>query len=183
MKKLTFLLLTFTLLASCRKEFASFQKSPNINYTTKKKSIEIPLEDIKPEQPNLIASTQDSYIFTEPNEVFQSERNDIVSQKAQISDDGGRKKRKNVSTKQETFFEKIFPSQHIKDKKTVKKRRKPVPLNSTIYTGLVILGIAILLALVSLNSLSILFGFASLFFLYLGLKKYFRRKRRRDIFR
>lgn len=183
MKKPAFLLLALTLLASCRKEFASFQKSPNINYTTSKKSIEIPLEGINPKQPNLIVSTQDSYTFIEPSEIFKSETNEITTQNTQINDDGGRKKQKNVSKKQETFFQKVFPNQHSKDKKTVKKRRKPVPLNSTIYTGLVILGIAILLALVSLNSLSILFGIASLFFLYLGLKKYFRRKRRRDIFR
>lgn len=183
MKQLTFLLLVFTLLASCRKEFASFQKSPNTNYAAKKKSIEIPFEDIKPEQPNLIVSTQDSYAFTEPSDVFWSKNNEIASQKPQINNDGGRKKRKNVSKKQETFFEKIFPNQHTNDKKNVKKRRKPVPLNSTIYTGFIILGIAILLALVSLNSLSLLFGVAAIFFLYLGFKKYFRRKKRRDIFR
>lgn len=183
MEKTAFLLLALTLLASCRKELASFQKSPNINYTTSKKSIAIPLEGINPKQPNLIVSTRDSYTFIEPSESFKSETNEITTQNTQINDDGGRKKQKNVSKKQETFFEKVFPNQHLKDKKTVKKRRKPVPLNATIYTGLVILGIAILLALVSLNSLSILFGIASLFFLYLGLKKYFRRKRRRDIFR
>lgn len=183
MKKLTFLLLAFTLLASCRKEFASFQKSPNINYATKKKSAEISLEIIKPEHPNLIVSIQDSYDFTELSEVFRSKNNEMASQKLQINDDGGRKKRKNVSKKQETLFEKVFPNQHTNDKKTVKKRRKPVPLNSTIYTGFIILGIAILLALVSLNSLSLLFGVAAIFFLYLGFKKYFRRKKRRDIFR
>lgn len=183
MKKLTFLLLAFTLLVSCRKEFASFQKTPNINYAAQKKPAEISLEIIKPEQSNLIATTQDSYAFTEPNEVFQLENNEINTQNTQINNDGGRKKRKNVSKKQETFFEKIFPNQHTNDKKTVKKRRKPVPLNSTIYTGFIILGIAILLALVSLNSLSLLFGVAAIFFLYLGFKKYFRRKKRRDIFR
>lgn len=183
MKKLTFLLLTFILLSSCRKEFASFQKSPNINYAVKEKPIEIPLEVVKPEQPNLIASTQYSYALTEPNEVFQSKNNEISTQNTQINDDGGRKKRKSVSKRQETFFEKIFPNQHSKEKQTVKKRRKAVPLNSTIYTGFIILGIAILLALVSLNSLSLLFGVAAILFLYLGFKKYFRKKRRRDIFR
>ncbi len=183
MKKLTFLFLAFTLLTSCRKDFASFQKSPNINYTIKKKSIEIPVEITQPKQPNLIASTQDSYDFTEPNVFFKPKSNEIITQKQQIHDDGRKKNRKNISKKQETFFEKIFPNQHTKDKKTVKKRRKPVPLNSTIYTGFIILGIAILLALVSLNSLSLLFGVASILFLYLGFKKYFRKKRRRDIFR
>lgn len=181
MKKLTFLLLAFILLVSCRKEFASFQKSPKVNYTSQKKSIEIPVEITQHEQPNLIASTHDSY--TEPIKVFRLETNEAIIQKQQIHDDGRRKKRKNISKKQETFFEKIFPNQHTKDKKTVEKRRKPVPLNSTIYTGFIILGIAILLALVSLNSLSLLFGVAAILFLYLGFKKYFRKKRRRDIFR
>lgn len=179
MKKLTFLLLAFTLLVSCRKEFASFQKSPNINYTTQKKSIVIPVEVTQPEPPTLIASIQD----TEPIEVFRLETNETTTRKPQINDDGRRKKQKNVSKKEETFFEKIFPSQHTKDKKPTKKRRKPVPFNSNIYTGFIILGIAILLALVSLNSLSLLFGVAAILFLYLGFKKYFRRKKRRDIFR
>lgn len=179
MKKPTFLLLAFTLLVSCRKKIASFQKSPNINYTTQKKSIEIPVEVTQPEPLSLIASIQD----TEPIEIFRSENNEIASQKLQINDDGGRKKQKNVSKKEETFFEKIFLSQHTKDKKPTKKRRKPVPFNSNIYTGFIILGIAILLALVSLNSLSLLFGVAAILFLYLGFKKYFRRKKRRDIFR
>ncbi len=181
MKKLTFLFLSFTLLVSCRKEFASFQKSPNINYTSPKKSIAIPVRITQPAPSALIASTQDS--FTEPIKVFGLETNEAIIQKQQIQDDGRRKNRKNISRKQETFFEKVFPNQHTKDKKTVKKRRKPVPLSSTIYTGFIILGIAILLALVSLNSLSLLFGVASILFLYLGFKKYFRKKRRRDIFR
>lgn len=183
MKQLTLFILSLITFTSCRKEFASFQKSPNINYAAKKTPIEIPLEVVKPEQPNLIASTQNSFTFTESKEAFQSENNEISTQNTQINDDGGRKKRKKISKKQETFFEKIFPNQHSKDKKTLKKRRKPVPLNSTIYTGFIILGIAILLALVSLNSLSLLFGVAAILFLYLGFKKYFRKKRRRDIFR
>lgn len=182
MKKLTFLFLAFTLLVSCRKEFASFQKSPNINYTFQKKSIEIPVRITQPAPSALIASTHDSY--SEPIKVFGLETHEATIQKQQIQDDGRRKNRKNISKKQETFFEKILPNQHTNDKKTVKKRRIPVPLNSTIYIGFIILGIAILLALVSLNSLSLLFGVAAIFFLYLGFKKYFRRKkRRRDIFR
>lgn len=183
MKNLTLLLLTLTLFTSCRKEFASFQKSSNINYAAKKKNIEIPIEVINTEQPNPIASTQDYYVFVEPIDVFRLGSSKQTTQKIQISDDGGRKKQKNTSKKLETFFEKKFPSQRTKDTKISKKRQKPVELNSSIYTGFIILGIAILLSLVSLNSLSLLFGVAAILFLYLGFKKYFRKKRRRDIFR
>ncbi len=183
MKKLTFLLLAFTLLVSCRKQFASFQKSPNIVYTTKKKPIEIPLEIIQPKQSNITASTQDSYDFAKQSRVFGSETNEAIILNLSVNDDGGRKRRKKVSKNQETFFEKVFPNQTHNDKKVVKKRRKPVSFNSTIYSGFVILGIAILLALVSLSSLSLLFGVAAIIFLYLGFRKYFRKIQRRNIFR
>ncbi|CAH0994640.1 hypothetical protein EMA8858_00752 [Emticicia aquatica] len=182
MKNLTLLLLTVVVFSSCRKDFASFQKSSNQSYSQKKKVQNSEIQINVPE-PILEASIKESEVFFEQKEIISIEISENESNKPLFDDDRKRKKRKNVSEKEGTLIHKIFPNLHPKDKKTTKKSRKPVPLNSTIYTGFIILGIAILLALVSLNSLSLLFGVASIVFLYFGFKRYFRRKRRRDIFR
>jgi len=183
MKQLTFLLLSLIVFSSCRKDFAYFQKSPSLTYSQKKNIIN-PAIELSATEPILMASIDESPIFLKQKESFLPKISENESSKALFDDDRKRRKnRKNVSQKQGTFIQKIFPNQSHKDKKAVKKRRKPVPLNSTIYTGFIILGIAIILALISLSSLSLLFGVASIIFLYLGFKVYFRKKRRRDIFR
>jgi hypothetical protein len=70
----------------------------------------------------------------------------------------------------------------FKDKPTKKKHRRPA-LNDSLKTGIVFLGIAILLSLLGLNQLVLIFGLVSVLFLYFGLKKYYRRNRIRNIFR
>lgn len=183
MKQLTLFLLSLIAFTSCRKDFASFQKSPNLSYS-QPKNVQNPEVVIALNEPILMASMDDSPLFLEQKETFSDKISKNETNKALLDDDRKRRKnRKNVSQKQGTFIEKIFPNYGQNDKKVVKKRRKPVPLNSTIYIGFIILGIAVLLALVSLGSLSLLFGVASILFLYWGFKKYFRKKRRRDIFR
>lgn len=183
MKQLTLFFFSIIAFTSCRKDFASFQKSPNLNYSHQKtvQNTEISIDLTKP---ILLASVDESPLFLEQKEAFSAKMPENETNKPLWDDDRKRRKnRKNLSQKQSTFIEKIFSNQAHNDKKVVKKRRKPVPFNSTIYIGFIILGIAILLALVSLGSLSLLFGVASIIFLYLGFKAYFRRKRRRDIFR
>lgn len=183
MKQLTFFLFSLVAFTSCRKDFASFQKSPNLSYSHQKNGQNIEIA-INLAEPILIASVEESLLFSEQKELFSDKTPETHSKKTLWENDiKSRKKQNNINKKQGTFIQKIFPNQSHNDKKVVKKRRKPVPLNSTIYIGFIILGIAILLALVSLSSLSLLFGVASIIFLYLGFKAYFRRKRRRDIFR
>lgn len=183
MKQLTLFFFSLIAFTSCRKDFASFRKSANLSYSHKK-NIQNPEIAIDFNKPILIASVDESPIFLEQKETFSAEISENEPNKQLWDDDRKRRKnQKNVSKKQGTFIEKIFPNQNHNDKKVSKKRRKPVPFNSTIYVGFIILGIAILLALVSLGSLSLLFGVASIIFLYLGFKAYFRKKRRRDIFR
>ncbi len=178
MKQLTFLLLSLIVFSSCRKDFAHFQKSPNLSYSQKKNIVNSEIEV----EPILIASIDNSPAFIENIEHFSPKSIEIEA-KTTFKNDGRKKRKKKNNVKQGTFIEKIFPNQTHKDKKISKKRRNPVPFNSNIYTGFIVLGIAIVLALVSLNSLSLLFGLAAIVFLYLGFKKYFRKKRRRDIFR
>jgi hypothetical protein len=181
MKQLTFLFLSLTVFSSCRKDFAYFQKSKDLTYSQKKNIIS-PKIEFSATEPILTASIDDSPVFIEKTETFSSKT--IVFETKNTLWDGGRKKRnKKHNVSQGTFIEKTFPNQTHKDKKATKKRRNTIPFNSSIYTGFIVLGIAILLALVSLNSLSLLFGLAAIIFLYLGFKRYFRKKRRRDIFR
>ncbi len=183
MKQLTFFFFSLIAFTSCRRDFASFQKSPNLSYSHQK-SVQNSEVTIDLPEPILIASVDDSPLFLEQKESFSIKISENETNKPLWDDDRKRRKnRKNVNQKQGTFIEKIFPNQTRQDKKVVKKRQKPVPLNSTIYVGFIILGIAILLALLSLGSLSLLFGVASILFIYIGFKAYFRRKRRRDIFR
>lgn len=183
MKQPILFLLSLLAFISCRKDFASFQKSPNLSYSQQKNSQQ-PKITLDLSEPILMASGNESALFLEQKETFSDKVSENETNIPLRNDNRRkRKNRKNVTQKQGTFFEKIFPNYSQNDKKVVKKRRKPVPFNSTIYIGFIILGIAILLALVSLNSLSLLFGVASIIFLYWGFKKYFRRKRRRDIFR
>lgn len=183
MKQLIFFLLSLIAFTSCRKDFASFQKSPNLSYSHQK-NVQNPQVAIDLNEPVLMASVDELPVFSEQKEAFSAEIPEKEPNNPLWDDDRKRRKnRRNVSQKQGTFIEKIFPNQTNNDKKVVKKRRKSVPFNSTIYVGFIILGIAIVLALLSLSSLSLLFGVASIIFLYLGFKTYFRRKRRRDIFR
>lgn len=66
-----------------------------------------------------------------------------------------------------------------------KKRKKPLVrrVNAFVPMGLLSLVLAIILALINLNGLAFLFAIASLFFLYLGVKKYLKRQKRRQIFK
>lgn len=184
MKQLIFLFLSLILFSSCRKDFAYFQKSTNLSYSPKKNS---PKSEILTNftKLNLMVSADTFALDLDKNESFspQSTEDIALNKYASWDDRKRQKKQSKINKKEGRFFQKIFPNQSHDDKKHTKKRRKAVPFNSTIYTGFIILGIAVLLALVSLNSLSLLFGVASIIFLYLGFRRYFRRKRRRDIFR
>lgn len=182
MKHLIYFFFSLFVFTSCRKEFASFQKSANLDYSSKKNSDKSEIL-ITPTKHTLTASVENLPVIADKTEIFSSQIIDNEAEKILLNDGRKRKKRKNVSKKESTFIEKIFPNKAHNDKKVVKKRKKPVPINSTIYAGFIILGIAILLALLSLSSLSLLFGVAAILFLFIGFKTYFRKKRRRNIFR
>ena len=184
MKQLTFLFLAFVLFSSCRKDFAHFQQSKSLVYSHPPKTI-TPELIIAPNETPLMASVDESPMFLAETDSFLPTAIATETAKIAPNDDDGRrrKKKKNINQSNGTFFERLFPNQVSKNKKLTKKKRNPVPINSTITTGFIILGIAILLALISLNSLSLLFGLAAIIFLYLGFKRYFRKKQRRNIFR
>jgi hypothetical protein len=179
--KYLLILLCFCLLVSCKKDVAYFQQSTYSSYLLSKKNIELQPNIIQPDI-QLSASFDNATIFS--NEPKSSENPIIEAHLTNVAAfDKSNIKKRIIQQKKIAFYSKNTPIAVNYHKKLFKRNPKEVPLNSTIYTGLIILGIAILLALISLNSLSFLFGVAAILFLYLGFKKYFRKQRRRDFFR
>ncbi|WP_162628077.1 hypothetical protein [Arcticibacterium luteifluviistationis] len=70
------------------------------------------------------------------------------------------------------------PVQRAKEKKKRKRRRFWRQTGSNLFIGAFFLGIAIVLTLVHLQSLAALFGLASILFLFFGLKKFFKKRKR-----
>ena len=175
------ILLCFCMLVSCKKDVAYFQQSAYSNYIHAKKNIELQPNIIQPDIQLSASLDNATIISTEPK---LSENLIIEAHPINVEEfDKSNIKKRIIQQKKIAFYSKNTPIAVNYHKKLFKRNPKEVPLNSTIYTGLIIFGIAILLALVSLNSLSLLFGLAAILFLYLGFKKYFRKQRRRDFFR
>lgn len=178
MKHLPFLFAFCIIFSSCKKEFASFQQSTYSSYA--KSHTAIPsAPDINSPSPRLSVSLNDATILLPETPQFSVP---IIEETLSDNTVKSRNKGGIVRPIRGQIFNKTFSEKSHYKKYIFQTKRKPVPLNSTIYTGFIILGIAILLALFSLSSLSLLFGVASIIFLYLGFKKYFRRKKWRDIF-
>ncbi len=76
---------------------------------------------------------------------------------------------------------------HTLDKKPEKKKKgwsnRFRKISSNIFIGLIFLGIAIVLAILNLGTLSVVFAIVSAIFLILGLRKVFRKQRFKNIFR
>lgn len=178
MKHLPFLFAFCIIFSSCKKEFASFQQSTYSSYAKSHTTV-TPTPTINLPSPQLSASLDDATILL-PETPQLSEP--TIEETLAVNIVESQKKEGIVKPIRGQIFNKIFSEKSHYNKYIFQTKRKPVPLNSTIYTGFIILGIAIVLALVPLNSLSLLFGLASIVFLYLGFKKYFRRKKWRDIF-
>lgn len=175
------LFLCFYMLVSCKKDIAYFQQSAYSSYIPAKKNNEPQPYIIQPDIQLSASLDNDTIISTEPklSENFIIEARPINEEEF----DKSKIKKRIIRQQKVDFYRTNTPISVNYHTKLFKRNPKEVPLNSTIYTGLIILGIAILLALVSLNSLSFLFGVAAILFLYLGFKNYFRKQRRRDFFR
>jgi hypothetical protein len=179
--KYLLILFCFCLLVSCKKDVAYFQQSAYSSYLPSKKNIKIQPNITQPDIQLSASLDNATIISTEPktseNLILEVDPINVVElHKSKI-------KKRIIQQKKIAFYSTNTPIAVNYHKKFFKRNPKEVPLNSTIYTGLIIFGIAILLALVSLNSLSLLFGLAAILFLYLGFKSYFRKQRRRDFFR
>lgn len=167
-------------LVSCHKKLAFFQPGKSVNYHSQKipsLSQSFPETDtyISPDQTEFIASIEENFEFkpNHPIEIVDSKTEIITLKKPEIE---------KILISKFSSSEKII-SDKLVEKNTL-KRKKLYPLfNDNLKIGLVFLVIAAILALFSLNQLVLIFGLASLVFLYLGLKKYYRRKRIKSIFK
>jgi hypothetical protein len=181
--KYLLLLFLFCTLFSCKKDFANFQQSQYSTYAQSSNNAAQKYNVFQPDA-SLSASLDNSAVFpiephlSETLTIEVNSTNKIAFDKIEITENKGFFKYKKAH-----FQAKMIAIAVSNQKNTIKQKFKPVPLNSTIYTGFIILGIAIVLALVSLESLSLLFGLAAIVLLYIGFKKYLRRKKWRDIFR
>jgi cation transport ATPase len=91
---------------------------------------------------------------------------------------------KKIEENKATILEKKPNFQKEKPAKKKKKRKKRNSVfNDGVKIGIVFLVIAILLSFLHITQLVILFGLVSVIFLYLGLKKYMRRNRLKNIFK
>ncbi len=174
MKKASFSLILVVLFSSCKREFARFQSVGVESFAKEKKinpsilakdNIQYPINDV---------SEQDifSQATTEELPVLASNEPEIPLVVLAQTTQKHKQTWQQESTQKPLFGE----------KKQKKNKNNSLRLNPSIYSGMIILGIAILLALLSLQSLSLLFGLASILFLYWGFKKYFRKQQRKKIF-
>ncbi len=167
-------------LVSCHKKLAFFQPGKSVNYHSEKipsLSQSFPETDTKisTKQPEITASIEETLEFKPHNpvetedfekEILRHENSDFTKTK-----------------KTEYYISEDNIKEKIVEKSTLKHKKLYPLFNDNLKIGLVFLVIAAILALFSLNQLVLIFGLASLVFLYLGLKKYYRRKRIKSIFK
>ncbi len=177
MKKATFILFVFIITCSCKREFAKFQstkfesfqqvqqKNPPIVSEEKITVLPIYTADLSGQLPH--SSEKDIKILNTVIEENPIPASIITKSKPQHN------KIIHKALAQKPIFGERKPS---------KRKNNSFKLNPSIYSGLIILGIAILLALLSLQSLSLLFGLASILFLYWGFKKFFKKQQRKKLF-
>jgi cation transport ATPase len=176
--------LSFLIFSSCHKKMGGFQASSRENFTQTKK----PIPSINAFG-DLNVTEQKSELFFEEIETTQlsasteeGSTNFIESNKKTGIIDF--KNIKNVEENKATILEKKPNFQKEKPSKKKKKRKKRNSVfNDGVKIGIVFLVIAILLSFLHITQLVILFGLASVIFLYLGLKKYMRRNRLKNIFK
>jgi L-asparagine transporter-like permease len=83
-----------------------------------------------------------------------------------------------------TVIDKELVGPEPKNKEKQKKKRKRDrfwrQMGSNLLIGIVFLSVAVLMALIQVPSLTLLFGLASILFLIFGLKKVFRKRKRKS---
>lgn len=180
MSKNIILVLLALVLVSCHKKLAFFQPSKSPNYHSEKipsLSQNFPETEFYSDNtlPESIASSEDSpEFFLNQNTAIQN-INETTINTSPLEE---------ITAKKPSMGKSKFSVLKNNDSENFIKRKKLYPaFNDNLKIGFVFLVIAAILALFHLNQLVLIFGLASLVFLYLGLKKYYRRKRIKSIFR
>jgi cation transport ATPase len=176
--------LSFIIFSSCHKKMGGFQASSRENFTQTKK----PIPSITAFDETLETEPKSELVFDEIETTQLSASTDErqisfieSNRKTEIIDFKNLKK---IEENKATILEKKPNFQKEKPAKKKKKRKKRNSVfNDGVKIGIVFLVIAILLSFLHITQLVILFGLVSVIFLYLGLKKYMRRNRLKNIFK
>jgi hypothetical protein len=167
---IAFFLILF--LGSCQKKMALFMPSNNIEFESEPNLQKHVGPNVKIKNLNLNVIL-DSVQNVENQNIAFEKQTEISIQKTE-------KIHKKSLPIRVSKSSKVFEKEEKKKKK--KRNRNPI-FNDGVKIGIVFLIIAIGLALVPLSQLSILFGIVSAVFFVLGLKKYMRKNRFRNIFK
>lgn len=192
MKKLIYFGFLLLFFSSCKKEYAYLQKSSEDSFLHKQKNE--PISVVELDQQAIVASTDDSPLLTDFTPIYRFEDyevasdNEVVGNNQVVQKENPKNKKKNKKKKVEekkSWQKTLFPNDDVKEKKP-KKKSSGINFrrwNSMIPTGFLFLGIAILLAVFNVPTLPVLFGIAAIVFLFLGLKRFFRKRKRQNLFR
>lgn len=176
----TVLLLAF----GCKREYAHFQKTTAENYHQPTKQSEKPLIPPDDDANNRQHEIEEIVFITAP------EDNNVLAQTSQTIPVGDNQLKEKTDLFPKWLFKKkrsvlsnnkkggLFQKQEKKglfEKKKTKKRRDGFGrgFNERLKIGLVLLGIAVVFALLHINLLAVIFGLLSAFFIIRGLKKLF----------
>lgn len=191
-KPLILSLLTLLFLSACKREYAQVQPTSVDSFVQKQRIKPTAETADKPVRPPATLESQQTEIINlelQTTDKFELENELIRESNTEAKEQSLNSTRINRS---HSLLNLATPStykslvQHLGEfqKKPVKQKKKPLRRwNAMIPAGFIFLGIAILLALINLNGLALLFGVASILFLFLGFKKLFRRNKRRSLFR
>lgn len=173
------------LLIGCKKQMAVFSYHPE-SFPASKKTRSTPFTN--PNSSFIESTSKLEENASQKSEVFPSYTQTLPMEgPKQIGQDWPKLKRKKkvkISKQPEQSHKKPL-SIFLRDEKPEKRKRvmQNTFFNDQVKIGGLFLGGAIILSLFNLSGLALLFGVASLLLLFLGLKKYFRKQRRKKAFR
>lgn len=178
MPRLISVLLIITVFSSCKTQYAYFQESSYFQPQPKDvKKKQVKIKPIKPQGLKVEPVSKS----LETSEV----KFDRIFIPIVIAPEREFKIEEKVASSFEHPSQKFFQPTVKQDPKAKKKKKRGSKfrkISSNIFIGFTFLGIAILLAILKVPTLVILFGIASIVFLTIGLKKIWKKKRRRSRF-
>lgn len=167
MRKLILGFLILFTISACHKKIGGFQASKKENFSAPIKTTKI---EVTPKLPELVLDEEllDASIESEFKVIDQAtNKSEIYSPIRSIEN----------NTKSYSVINKNPFSLKTQEKDKIKKRirRNPV-FNDSLKMGFVLLFIAIGLSFLPVIELTLLFGIVALIFLFIGLKKFFKRR-------
>lgn len=174
LKTLSVLVISCFIIVSCRTQQAYFHAPEAVNYRTPEKRIKIKLPELIKKKP--VLSVQE----IKAEQKIEKVKNYFPE--LQIKDKEVLIPVFPVRGAYEQLQKGPDPSkQKLKEKQKKKRKRRKFwrQFGSNLLIGTVFLVIAVVMAVLKLQTLVLLFGVASILFLIFGLKKIFRKRRRR----